>query len=100
MTAKPLSGSSWDSIPIVKQFEGATFQAISGEEATVAKFHLRKGTRSPPSKHPQEQFTYVVKGRLRYNVGGEEILVKSGDVLHVKSNVVHRAEVLEDSILL
>jgi quercetin dioxygenase-like cupin family protein len=100
MTAEPLSGPSWDSIPVVQQFEGATFQAISGEGATIAKFHLRKGTKSPPSKHPQEQFTYIIEGRLRYNIGGEEILAKSGDWLLVKSDVVHRAEVLEDSIVL
>ena len=100
MTADAPSGSSWDEIPTVRQFDGATFQAITGQGSTVARFFLRKGTISPPSRHPQEQFTYIIRGRLSYDIGEEKILAKSGDILHVKSNVLHRAEILEDSILL
>ena len=91
---------SWEELPIVKQFEGASFQAVSGERGTVARFHLAKGIKTPPSKHMQEQFTYVIKGRLRYEVDEQQVLVEAGDMIYVGSNRIHRAEVLEDSIVL
>lgn len=67
---------------------------------TLARFELKKGTKTAPSRHVQEQFTYVVRGRLKYEVGREEALLEEGQVLHVGSNITHLANVLEDSVVL
>ena len=100
MTNDPKLSSSWDELPTHRQFEGVSFQIISGKRGTIARFELSKGTRTPFSRHPQEQFTCVLTGRQRYEIDGQQILVGTGDVVHVASNTAHRADVLEDSVVL
>lgn len=99
MTVRSSSRTIWDDLP-EKSHDGTTFRAISGANITVARFELPKGLKTPPSSHPQEQFTYVISGRIRYHIGDEEITVRQGELLHVIPDAVHRAEVLEDSVLL
>jgi quercetin dioxygenase-like cupin family protein len=41
--------------------------------------------------------TYVLQGALKFLVGGEEITVREGEVLHIPSGVEHQAEALEDT---
>jgi quercetin dioxygenase-like cupin family protein len=48
-----------------------------------------------------EQFTYVLEGALCFTIGeelAEEVVVRSGDVLHVPSNVWHKAVALGDTL--
>ena len=47
--------------------------------------------------HESEQMTYVLQGALKFLVGGEEITVREGEVLHIPSGVEHQAEALEDT---
>jgi quercetin dioxygenase-like cupin family protein len=42
--------------------------------------------------------TYILQGALRFVVGGEEIIVREGEVLHIPSQVPHQAEALEDTL--
>jgi quercetin dioxygenase-like cupin family protein len=35
---------------------------------------------------------------LKFVVNGKEIILHTGDVLHIPSNVVHSAEALEDTL--
>jgi quercetin dioxygenase-like cupin family protein len=41
--------------------------------------------------------TYVLQGSLRVLVGGEEVIVREGEVLHVPAQIPHQAEALEDT---
>jgi quercetin dioxygenase-like cupin family protein len=47
--------------------------------------------------HESEQMTYILQGALRVVVGGEETIVREGEVLHIPSHVPHQAEALEDT---
>ena len=47
--------------------------------------------------HESEQMTYILQGALKFLVGGEEITVREGEVLHIPSWVAHQAEALDDT---
>ena len=47
--------------------------------------------------HESEQMTYILQGALKFLIGGEEITVREGEVLHIPSWVEHQAEALEDT---
>jgi quercetin dioxygenase-like cupin family protein len=47
--------------------------------------------------HESEQMTYVLQGALKFLIGGEEITVREGEVLHIPSWVEHQAEALDDT---
>jgi quercetin dioxygenase-like cupin family protein len=47
--------------------------------------------------HESEQMVYVLQGALKFFVGGEEVTVREGEVLHIPSGLEHQAEALEDT---
>ena len=80
--------------------EGIDRKVISGERVMVAQIFLDKGAIVPTHAHENEQITYLLEGVLRLWVGEEEeeITLHAGEVLHIPSNVPHRAEALEDCL--
>jgi len=91
----------WDDIPREPMNELLDRQLISGERAMLAHVHLKKGCVVPKHAHDNEQFTYILKGCLRFWLGenGEQqVDVCAGEVLHIPSNLPHQAEALEDTL--
>ena len=70
---------------------------VIGEREMLAQVYLKRGCLVPVHSHASEQMTYVLQGALRYVIGGEEITVREGEVLHIPSGVEHQAEALEDT---
>ena len=51
--------------------------------------------------HDNEQLTYILEGALKFWIGedeSKEVIVRSGEVLVIPSNVLHKAEALEDTL--
>jgi len=74
---------------------------INGDRMMLTHVYLRKGAVVPRHSHENEQFTYILEGALRFWIGeeGAEVLeVRAGEVLHIPSNVPHKAEALEDTL--
>jgi quercetin dioxygenase-like cupin family protein len=70
---------------------------VTGERLMSAQVYLKKGALVPKHAHESEQMTYVLQGALKFLIGGEEITVREGEVLHVPSWVEHQAEALDDT---
>ena len=70
---------------------------IAGEREMLAQIYLKRGALIPMHAHESEQMTYILQGALRFLVGGEEVIVREGEVLHIPANVTHQAEALEDT---
>ena len=73
-------------------------KVLTGDRVMIAEMILKKGCVVPPHHHEHEQVSYVVKGKLRFEISGKEVLLESGEVLHIPSNVVHSAIALEDTL--
>ena len=74
---------------------------ITGERAMLAHVYLKKGAVVPMHSHDNEQITYVLEGALQFRIGDDgpqDLVVRSGEVLHLPSNVPHEAVALEDTI--
>lgn len=71
---------------------------VTGEKAMLAQIFLGKGFIVPTHQHEAEQISYIVEGALKFNLEGKEIVVRSGEVLLIPSNVPHSAEALEDTM--
>jgi quercetin dioxygenase-like cupin family protein len=71
---------------------------VYGEDAMLARFVFKKGAIVPEHQHPSEQITYILKGAVKVTVQGKEIIVRSGEVLIIPPNVLHKFEALEDTI--
>jgi len=71
---------------------------VYGEKSLLTRFHLKKGKELPRHSHPHEQTGFLVSGKIRLFIGGEDFLAEPGDTWSIKGNIEHRAEILEDSV--
>lgn len=91
----------WDEMPIENVVEGIDRRLITGERMMLSHVYLKKGAIVPQHSHENEQLTYILKGVLRFWLGedGAEVIdVRAGEVLHIPSNLPHKAEALEETL--
>jgi len=69
---------------------------IYGERAMLAQISIATGGIVPLHHHESEQLSYCVKGALKFELEGKEVVVHAGQVLVIPSNVPHSAVALED----
>jgi mannose-6-phosphate isomerase-like protein (cupin superfamily) len=55
-----------------------------------------KGT---PHRHPSAQITYMLKGKMRLSIDGEERVLSPGEFAHVPPNALHGIESLDEDVL-
>jgi quercetin dioxygenase-like cupin family protein len=92
----------WDDIPHVESTD-LRRQIITGDRVTLSRAFRRRGCVVEVHRHDNEQLTYVLYGKLQFWIGPHEeqrVVVSGGEVLHVPSNVLHRALALEDTVAL
>jgi quercetin dioxygenase-like cupin family protein len=87
----------WDEIALDKITEMVSQKIVAGEREMLAQIYMKRGALVPIHAHESEQMTYVLQGALRFLVGGEEITLREGEVLHIPSWTPHQAEALEDT---
>ena len=78
-----------------------TRRLVTGQGLMLAHVYLAKGAIVPKHQHINEQITYILEGKLRFWLGedgGKVVDVGTGEVLHIPSNVWHKAEALEDTL--
>jgi quercetin dioxygenase-like cupin family protein len=91
----------WDEVPKEAVNDELSRRLITGERMMIAQVYLDKGCVVPQHSHDNEQLTYILEGTLRFFLGEDEaeiIDVTAGDVLHIPSNLPHKAEALEDTL--
>ena len=72
-------------------------QIVTGAREMLTQIYLKRGCLVPMHSHESEQMTYVLQGALKFLVGGMEVTLREGEVLHIPSRVEHQAEALEDT---
>lgn len=91
----------WDEMPKEAVTDVISRRLVTGERTMLAHVYLEKGAVVPQHAHDNEQFTYILSGALRFWLGedgSEEVIVRAGEVLHIPSNLPHKAEALEDTV--
>ncbi|MBM3778647.1 MAG: cupin domain-containing protein [Acidimicrobiia bacterium] len=93
----PATLHRWDEIALEKVTEMISRKIITGDREMVTQIYLKRGAIVPMHEHESEQMTYVLSGSLKFLVGGEEVIVREGEVLHIPSFLPHQAEALDDT---
>lgn len=91
----------WTEMPKEKVTDTLERRLITGERMMLAHVYLKRGCVVPKHQHENEQLTYILEGALRFWIGEdgkEELVVRAGEVLHIPSNIPHKAEALEDTL--
>jgi quercetin dioxygenase-like cupin family protein len=91
----------WSDVPLEPVTAMLSRKLITGDRMMLAHVFLEKGCIVPQHSHENEQLTYILEGALRFWIGddGSEVIdVRAGEVLHIPSNVKHKAEALEKTL--
>jgi quercetin dioxygenase-like cupin family protein len=99
-TATTVSHARWDGMPQERLNDKIGRRMVTGDRMMIAQVMLDKGAIVPMHSHDNEQITQVLSGTLRFWIGSEDaepIDVGAGEVLHIPSNVPHKALALEDT---
>jgi quercetin dioxygenase-like cupin family protein len=73
-------------------------EMVVGDKIMLARVLMKKGAHVPLHHHHNEQVTYILEGALKFNVGGKEIVVRTGEVLCIPPNMPHEAWAEEDTV--
>jgi quercetin dioxygenase-like cupin family protein len=90
----------WEDMPKERVSDLLERRLVTSERMMLAHVYLEKGCIVPQHSHENEQITYILSGVLRFWIGEnmEVVDVKAGEVLVIPSNVLHKAEALEDTL--
>ena len=73
---------------------------LYGDKMIMTEFKLTAGSIVPEHKHPHEQIGYVVTGRIRMNVKGEQPFETGhGGAWSIPGDKLHSADALEDAVV-
>jgi quercetin dioxygenase-like cupin family protein len=99
MTTSEVKFYRWESMPRERVTDTFERRLVTAERVMLAHVYLKKGCIVPRHLHENEQVSYILEGDLKFLIGDEgqeQITVRSGEVLHIPSNVPHAAEALTD----
>ena len=91
----------WDEVPREALKPDLSRRLIASERMMLAQVYLDKGCIVPTHSHENEQLTYILEGALRFWLGEDEtevVDVRAGEVLHIPSQLPHKAEALERTL--
>ena len=91
----------WSDVPLETVTPMLDRKLITGDTMMIAQVFLKKGCIVARHQHHNEQLTYIIEGALRFWIGedGSQVQdVHAGEVLHIPSNVWHKAEALVDTL--
>jgi quercetin dioxygenase-like cupin family protein len=93
----------WNEIPREQVSPLLDRRLLTGDRVMLAHVRLKKGCIVPRHQHEHEQLSYVLQGALKFWIHedeSQEQVVRAQEVLHLPSNVWHKAEALEDTEVL
>ena len=78
-------------------YSSANGPVVEGDRIQVGLINFKRGTGARPHSHPNEQWIYILKGRVRVMVDHQpEKLVGEGALIYLPANVVHAMAGLPD----
>lgn len=77
-------------------YSTANGSCVEGDRMMVALMNMPKGTGAEPHSHPNEQWIFVMEGRMRITVDGTPVEAGEGGVVYIPSDALHSAQSVGD----
>ena len=92
------SGVTRDLEPNPSLPAGMSRQSIVGEGAMLCMHEAFPNLKCAPHQHEAEQFSIVLKGRMRFTIGAEAKVLGPGEVAHIPGGLPHAIESLDEYV--
>ncbi|MGS0741026.1 Rid family hydrolase [Glaciimonas sp. GG7] len=87
-----------EALPAEQLSELITRQYLHGTQSTFVRWEMKKGAVIPMHQHPNEQVTWITKGRAEVEVGGKQYVMQAGDMIIIPPDVPHKFVFTEDTV--
>ena len=91
---------NWDDLDREDVRPGVTRAGFRGEDVLMVMNWLDPGMEVRPHSHPFEQVVFIVKGRMKFTVGDDELEAGPGSLIRIPPDVVHCGEPIGDEQVL
>ena len=92
--------TDWKTVPVEKVSDGIERQMVVGQKIMICRFRFDPFVVTPAHRHPYEQMTLVMQGKVKFIIEDDTRIVSAGDVLHFPSNHWHGATMLDEEVVL
>jgi quercetin dioxygenase-like cupin family protein len=92
--SEPAAVINWDEVEATELFPGVIRQAVVSATSTVVRYTYHPGCVFPVHQHPEEQITIVHTGEIAFEVDGQPVTLRAGQVAIIPGGVPHGARVL------
>ena len=86
-----------DHVPEEKVTDKITRRIVTGEKEMVVFWRFKAGVHVAAHQHPNEQISWMLKGKMELRLGNEKRTCGSGDIVVIPSGVEHEAWFPEDT---
>ena len=77
-------------------FPGVNITTCACDKMMLSYVELKPNSVVAEHSHPHEQVGILLEGKALFTIGGEEKLLKKGDMWRIPGNVKHKVVVLEE----
>jgi quercetin dioxygenase-like cupin family protein len=88
-----------EELPVKILAPGVRLREAHLDNVMVTFVEFEPGRKVPPHKHPHEQISLCIRGRLKMRVKSETRILEPGQGMLVPANTEHEAESLEDVVI-
>ena len=93
-----LEKTSWNAVELEQLSDKLTRQMISGDNATISQLVLKHGATVPRHSHINEQYSWIISGKLKFIFDDREMVLGAGEILLIPANTPHAAVAEEDTV--
>jgi quercetin dioxygenase-like cupin family protein len=86
----------WATVERDFPYPGVTRQTVISSDATLTRYTYAPGCVFPVHQHPDAQITVVHSGVIEFDVAGEPVVLRAGQVALIPGGVSHGARVTGD----
>ena|SRR5690606_8615847 len=87
---------SWEALG-----EGVSRKVMSySPDIMVVKVRFERGSMGVPHQHPHTQISFVESGSFEYTIGGQTVILASGDTCLIPPDTLHGCRCLEKGVLI
>lgn len=88
-----------EKMPAKEIREGITLRTESGVKGTFGYFTMKKGVTVPVHSHENEQYSFILKGRVRATIGDTTFIINKGEMVLIPANVPHSFTSLKNNTI-
>ena len=85
-----------EDLPATEMFPGVLRRAVHLDDVMITFFDFEPHAAIPVHEHPNQQISWVVSGKMEFDLNGEKRVLRAGDGVLIPPNTPHGGVILDE----